>query len=257
MPYHAFIPAPPLRPYIDLYWLLTGVWTRPEPITLTPDGGVTLVLNLGEEVRSEHFPLVQHEGVYLVGTMLHGDVQTLLGDVRLFGIQFRPGAFPLFYRYEPMDRLVNQVLEFERNLFPDVGKIMRDFVPCVDRFYLERLSPPRDSLLAVVADVERLDGQVKTEALARRHCTTERQLERRFREQLGISPKAFINLTRFRQAFGKIQQNPSGQSLMDLAWECGYYDHAHLTNDFKRYMGSAPTALILSDFSKTVALKPD
>jgi AraC-like DNA-binding protein len=98
---------------------------------------------------------------------------------------------------------------------------------------------------------------------------TERQLERRFNEQIGISPKEFINLTRFRQAFVKIQlggiplggappggapQNQHKRSLADIAWECGYYDHAHLTNDFKRYAGSAPTELILSDFSKTIAL---
>lgn len=132
-------------------------------------------------------------------------------------------------------------------------------MPYIDQFYLECLSSPRNSLLTVVKDIENLGGQVKIETLAKRHCISERQLERRFNEQIGISPKEFINLARFRQAFVKIQmggtpQNQHKRSLADIAWECGYYDHAHLTNDFKRYAGSAPTELILSDFSKTIAL---
>lgn len=259
MPYYTFIPAPRLQPYIEMYWLMTEFWAQPERITLTPDGSMTLMLNLGEAIHSRHFGLTQNEGIYLIGTMSRSDEQVLHGAIRLFGIQFRPGAFTHFYQYEPLSQIANQVCEFEQKLFPDIKKIVQDFVPYIDQFYLERLSSPRNSLLTVVKDVENLGGQVKIETLAKRHCMTERQLERRFNEQIGISPKEFINLTRFRQAFVKIQmggtmQNQHKRSLADIAWECGYYDHAHLTNDFKRYAGSAPTELILSDFSKTIAL---
>lgn len=254
MPYYTFTPAPPLQPYIEMYWLMTEFWKEPEHITLTPDGSMTLLLNLGEDIYSRHFGLTQNDGRYLIGTMLRPDEQVLNGTTRLLGIQFRPGAFTHFYQYESMNQIANQVREFEQNLFPDVKKIIQDFLPYIDQFYLERLSPPRNSVLTVVKDIENLGGQMKIEMLAKRHCMTERQLERRFNEQIGVSPKEFINLTRFRQAFVKIQQNHYKRSLVDIAWECGYYDHAHLTNDFKRYMGNAPTELILSDFSKKIAL---
>lgn len=257
MPYRIFPPAPPLRPYIDMYWLLSGYRSEQEVITLMPDGGITLVLNLGEGIRSKHYDgPIRNEGIYLVGTMLRSDEQELYGESRLLGIQFRPGAFTHFYRYEPMHLLANRVQEFERKMFPDLQKTIRYFVPYLDQFYLDRLSSPKHSLTALVMDIEQHGGQIKTGALAKRHFITERQLERQFNQQIGVSPKEFINLTRFKQAFEKMQHNEGRRSLSDIAWECGYYDHAHLTNDFKRYMGATPTALILSDFSKTLASPP-
>ena len=42
-------------------------------------------------------------------------------------------------------------------------------------------------------------------------------------------------------------------ALMDIAWDCGYYDHAHMATDFKRRMGRAPSDFLLSDSSKIIA----
>lgn len=253
MNYQSFSPVPALRPYIERYWLLTGHLAQPEAVSLLPDGGIGLVLNLGETVCSTNFGAVGNEGIYMVGTMLRSDEQVLLGECRLFGIQFRPGAFTHFYSFEPLHQVANRVLEIHRGMFPDVNKTIHHFLPYVDQFYLDRLKAPRSSMLAVAADIERLGGRVKIGELAKRHFTTERQLERQFGQQVGISPKEFINLTRFKFALGKIQCNPLGRCLAEIAWDCGYYDHAHLTNDFKRYTDSAPTGLILSDFSKSIA----
>ena len=86
---------------------------------------------------------------------------------------------------------------------------------------------------------------------AKKHFTTARHLERQFNQQIGISPKEFINLTRFNKAFEKLQRGGK-QTLSNIAWEFGYYDNAHFTNDFKRYTGKAPTEFFLSDFSKAV-----
>lgn len=254
MTYQAFTPPPSLQLYIERYWLLTGNFAQEELITLMPNDGVTLALNLGECIRSKHFEkVIGNESLFLVGTMLHWDEQVLRGESRLFGIDFRPGAFTHFYKYESMDKVANQVQAFHPSMFPDLKKTVRHFLPYINQFYLDRLSGPRYSLMEVVADIKRRGGQAKIGELTKRHFMTERHLERQFLQQIGVSPKEFINLTRFQHAFKKIQQNKTGQSLSDIAWECGYYDHAHLTNDFKRYTGTAPTNLILSDFSKTVA----
>lgn len=253
MTYHSFTPATPLRPYIEKYWVLSSIQTQQEIVTLMPDRGVTLVLNLGENVQSRHFKeVIGNESLFLVGTMLRWDEQVLQGESRLLGVQFRPGAFVHFYRYESMDKVANQVQEFSRSMFPDMKKTIHEFLSCLDRFYLDRLSSPKHSLMSVLTDIEQHSGQIKIAALAKRHFTTERQLERHFNEQIGVSPKEFINLTRFQHAFGKIQQNKGHKSISDIAWDCGYYDHAHLTNDFKRYTGTTPTGLILSDFSKAM-----
>lgn len=251
MPYRVFLPAPALQPCIGFYWLLSGYRPQQELVTLLPDGTISLVLNLGEDIYSLGFQQkINHEGLFLVGTTLCLEQQHLHGECHLFGIQFRPGGFTHFYPDGLLAQSANSVQEFSPRLFPDVKKIVEHFIPYVNQFYLDRLSPPRHSLLQIVADIEQVGGQLKIATLTKNHFITERQLERQFQQQVGVSPKEFSSLIRFRTVLDKIQRNPAQRSLADLAWECGYYDHAHLTNDFRRYAGVTPTGLILSDFSK-------
>ena len=235
-----------------MYWLLSGYVEQKEVISLMPDGGVNLVLNLGEEINSLRFrKSISHEHSYLVGPMLQTDEQVLLGKVLLFGIKFRPGAFTHFYRLEPLDRYSNQFHEFDKKDFPDIKKTITCFTSYIDQFYLDRLSPPRYSVLDIATTISRQPGVLKIHELAKKLFVTERQLERQFNWQIGLSPKEFIKLTRFNIAFGRLQSGGK-QTLLDIALESGYYDHAHLTNDFKRYTGKAPTDFFLSDFSKLV-----
>ncbi len=254
MTFQSFLPAPKLQPYIDKYWLLRGHLPEAEVVTVLPDGCTALCLNLGEDFRSLNFDAqVKNEGIYLIGPAQRLDEQVLQGEVNLLCIQFRPGAFTHFYSYGAMAGFANQVQEFEQGLFPDIGKAIRHFVPYLDRFFLDRLEMPKHSILDVVKGIEQCNGQVRIGELTKRYFITERQLERHFHRHLGISPKEFINLTRFRHALLTVQCNGQGRSLLEVAWDCGYFDHAHPTNDFKRYLGAAPTSLILSDFSKTIA----
>lgn len=219
-----------------------------------PHGNTILVFNLGEDIPSTYLNrVICSEGLFLVGSFLHADRQILHGRVRLLGITFQPGGFSHFYRYEPMNTLTNQMCEFNRNLFPDLQKIIRYQTHYLDQFFLDRLSPPRYSLLQIVNDIERQGGQVKIGNLIKSHFITERQLERQFRQQIGISPKDFIDLTRFNRVLTAIQSADGKKSIAEIAWEYGYYDHAHLTNTFKKYTGSTPSGLILSDFSKEAA----
>jgi AraC-like DNA-binding protein len=32
-----------------------------------------------------------------------------------------------------------------------------------------------------------------------------------------------------------------GVSIADVVWQCGYYDHAHLTRSLRRWIGVAPS----------------
>lgn len=149
-----------------------------------------------------------------------------------------------------MDRVANNVQSFDPSLFPDMDRIVKHGAPVLDRFYLERLSHPRFSLLPVIADIEQCKGRVRMDDLMHRHCTTARQLERQFKQQVGLSPKEFIGLTRFNHAFGEVAREDGKRSLMEIAWDCGYYDHAHMTGDFMRRMGRGPSDFLLSDSSK-------
>ncbi|WP_404980341.1 helix-turn-helix transcriptional regulator [Chitinophaga pollutisoli] len=77
--------------------------------------------------------------------------------------------------------------------------------------------------------------------MAKRHFTTVRQLERNFKKFIGLSPKEYSNIIRFQNALATIKNSDENRSLIDIAFECGYYDHSHLTNEIRRNTGLSPS----------------
>jgi transcriptional regulator GlxA family with amidase domain len=71
---------------------------------------------------------------------------------------------------------------------------------------------------------------------SRRHVT------QRFRRQLGLSPKAYARLLRFKHASALLVEEGSVRSLAQVATEAGFYDQSHLTRDFATLAGTTPGA---------------
>jgi AraC-like DNA-binding protein len=250
MLFQAFAPDRALQSYIETYWSITGYWAIKDTVKILPDGCVDLVFNLGEEIGSNHgCSKIRNETPYLIGPTAGWAENYFYGQVALWGIRFKPGGFSAFFQYDPLRQLTDEVLEFERTLFPDIKKTIQDFVPYLNRFFLDRLSPPKNLLNPLIVDIYKNHGQVRLDTLAKKHFITPRQLERHFDRYVGLTPKAFADLVRFRHTLQKIGQSGSVKKWTDIAFECGYYDQAHLINDFKRYTGTTPANLILSDFS--------
>lgn len=145
-----------------------------------------------------------------------------------------------------------RVQPFEARLPIDPRRSLTELAPILDRYWLERRRPPRTNLARVISDIEASGGRVRIDTLLRRHAMTGRTLERHFAREVGITPKELIALTRFRNALRAVE-NRGCRSLTELALEHGYYDHAHLTREFQRFMGAAPSRIILSDLSKRAA----
>ena len=68
-----------------------------------------------------------------------------------------------------------------------------------------------------------------------------RTLERAFQDRLGLSPRTFRRIQRLQWVLERLRLEPTC-SLAELAVECGYADHAHLTREFRALMGQAPSA---------------
>lgn len=257
MSYVATLPAPQLRRHIARYWMLSNNFVREEAISLLPDGGVHIVFHRGELVRSANYgDVFESGGLYLVGAMLSTDRQVLQGEQHVVGVTFEPGAFACFHRWDSLVCAANRVQGFDGE-FP-VDRVLRAtniaaVARWLDAFYLGRFTPSRASLGAVLADIRRRGGQVRIDDLIRRHAMTGRSLERRFAEQVGVTPKEFIDLTRFSHAVTTLERDRGRRTLTQLALDCGYYDSAHLTNTFKRFTGQPPSRLILSDLSKSAS----
>jgi AraC-like DNA-binding protein len=72
--------------------------------------------------------------------------------------------------------------------------------------------------------------------VARSTGLSERRFSQVFREQVGLSPKAWTRIQRFQRA---VRQLHAGVDLpwADLALDCGFYDQSHFANEFRAFSG--------------------
>jgi AraC-like DNA-binding protein len=82
-------------------------------------------------------------------------------------------------------------------------------------------------------------GSVSVTSIAAQIGLGRRQLSQLVRAELGLTPKTLARILRFSQACGFLRSGGT-TSLAETAVMCGYYDQAHLTNDWRRLGGCTP-----------------
>ena len=85
-------------------------------------------------------------------------------------------------------------------------------------------------------------GSATVSAVAADLGVSERQLRRVFDETVGLSPKTFAKLARFRRALDAAGAAPNA-SWASIAAAAGYYDQSHLIGEFRAIAGVTPRVL--------------
>lgn len=197
-------------------------------------------------------------------SLIRNEDGTYLSDFFLAGIKTKPVSFRVSSTYSQV------AVSFYPNA---IGKIF-DVPPdaFVDRYYdlidlcptllVEKLRNSKDIHERIKHLVEFLITQIKTvkkqdpiledcvfgqhdlkewnlRSLMNGCKVSERQLERKFMEHMGITPKRYLRIIRFERALKMLQGNSFGK-LSNVAFDLGYSDHAAFTNDFRNCSGFSP-----------------
>lgn len=286
MAYTEYKPSDGLKGQIEAYWVRQN---RPKDSArrVYADGCADIIVNAGPATAyftpqadaSGIIPL--HTGrVYLGGTMTaYGIIRSGPGSI-LVGIRFRPGGLYALYGVS-MEAAVDRLIEFPDANLLSLMATGHGMAARLDEYLGARADTragsggPQHDFAGIYRAICRSGGQVSVADLSETCHVSKRTLERIFKQNVGISPKRYIRIVRFQQVLERLREaapqasrqtgasagNPrqagvsrqtgavSEESLLRIAYEMGYYDHAHLTNDFKQYAGLLPSEL--SRFYKT------
>jgi AraC-like DNA-binding protein len=211
-----------------------------------PHAAVTLILNLGEPLRVDDRPYAS----FVAG--LHDRAVWTRHPGSQAGIQI---DLPPLTAYGllgvPVSELANAVVGLDDLLGRPAGELIARLADAPDwpaRFTLldRALADRLDRGPAAAPEVAwawrqlyRTAGRISVADLAAGTGWSHRHLATRFRQQVGLSPKAYGRVLRFQRAMRRLGEAP----LADLAASCGYYDQAHLNRDFRDLAGTTPTEL--------------
>ena len=256
MNYQEFQPNPVLSKFIECFWLLesSDKKSQTEPQKILPDGCIELIFHfksLNRRFISDDESIAEPRS-FFSGQIKRSIMIQSTGAVGVFGVRFRPaGSYP-FLRL-PIAELTEKVIDLteiwgregrELNFRILESTTNQERIRHAESFLLNRLDQKIAEDVIVrqaLAEIIRAKGQTSMDFLMRNIGISSRQLERKFDQLVGLTPKTFSRIIRFQNVFDLLSKNHFG-ALTTLGLQCGFYDQAHFIHEFKTFTGQTPTA---------------
>ncbi|MGZ4179632.1 MAG: helix-turn-helix domain-containing protein [Solirubrobacteraceae bacterium] len=239
-----FQPAPALRGVVHR---VADFHERAAPLRRleSPLAGVVLIVSLGPDMEIDgraagsfvagvwDRPTVTGHYGEQAGYQLYLD---LIGARRLLGV--------------PGNELANRLVALEDVLGSFAAELNARLADAPDatqrhniaqRLLVARLSDQPATTPEIEYALARLRatrGAVSIEAVATEVGWSRRHLGARFREAVGLPPKALGRLIRIEHAAQRVR---AGDPLADVAYAGGYADQSHFNRDFRELVGCTPT----------------
>jgi AraC-like DNA-binding protein len=258
--YREYQPRPVLQPYVECFWSrVSGLpagsrsSATPDSHLVLPDGCIDIIFDFSDyavegELSQGADPVA---GAFAVGTMTHPLLVRSAGRLRFVGVRFKPGQSHRFLGI-PASEVTNLRVGLEdlwsaeaKDLAERLSELGEPHLQVLElQEHLERMLRIRDLpddryITAIISQVTARRGEISVEQLARTAGITRQHLGRKFDYYVGVSPKLFIRLIRFRSL---IEQAAlvGVKDLSLVALDHGYYDQAHMTHDFREFSGVSP-----------------
>jgi AraC-like DNA-binding protein len=254
MPYVARIPGPPLDAYIDDLYYLDSPPPAPR-LKVFPMPSLHLMINLGSgfEVsvagKADRVDLAESWCTGMWDTC--HVVRYPAGDVRLYGVHFKPGGAAPFLRLSLSD-LRNQIAPLDA-LWGRRAREIRErlqaasSIPAglslLEELMLERLCETSDKLSLVqhaISQIVRHQGSLSIRALSKHFGVSHNHLGVQFNHLVGVTPKELARLYRFAHVLGSIELTRP-VDWTRLAHQAGFYDQSHFNKEFAAFTGLNPT----------------
>lgn len=256
MIYQVFKPEARLANYIKYYWYLydpTGNADHQKDL-LIPDGSLEWVLN--ENTQYNRFELSRDQTIVNESVIVGRRNKSLLanrpGRTRLAGIKFKAGALYLLSQIPESEFknlavatdlvLPHETIELEGKVFNSTS--IQEMKMVLDNFFFSKFMGVHSTdFKLITAIIKYIDGANDYPGLERiwaHFNLSKKKLERLFAKYVGLSPKSYIRVIRFKQVYKHF--NKAKTSFYDHSFfQFGYYDQMHFIKDFKDFTGQSPT----------------
>ena len=238
--YREIKPIHRLKDFVGSFWTYSGPG-KAERYKVLPDGCIDLIFNL-----SDHTTTVS-------GIMTRFAERKLdKGTIDLIGIRFKTGRFKSLTTVPQRefkdlkveaDQMVPKLpIDIHDRLAEQVSNKAKIAVlqSAIHELVVDAKQYKDMLILSIVDKIRREGNTDRISSLAKSHGISLRQLERRFKASTGLTVKEFASIVRFNNARSLIRGCPE-KSLLEIAFDLGFYDHAHLNNEFNRLSGENPS----------------
>lgn len=226
--YWSMPPAEEISHLVESFWMLTNKSAAPWAVTILPDGRVDASFSFGDR-----------QGIVLLGLESGPSRAEIPPDFTLFTISFRPlAATYLFKDFLPILPDTATVLPadfFGVSLggFQDIELFCAKLTANIKGMLKKSIDERKRKLFDLIYST---NGSITVGELSEKTSWTSRQINRYFRDTIGVSLKTYCNIIRFRASFQHIRD---GRLFPDE----NYADQSHFIREIKKYAGVVPKEL--------------
>ncbi len=250
MHYSEHRPSASLAPWVESYWVLRGRSKTPESVAT--DGRMEIILHLADPFEELTPAGWRRQPRQLVSGQITRPVTVRpAGEAHTVGVRLKSWAGSAVL-CDAASQLTDRLVELEavnsrlaRALRPllDLRRATPERIEARLQPCLEREGSKLDARIrSAVSYTELTEGRGAVDALRHHTGISNRQLERLFRQHVGVGPKLFARMVRFRNVLKAMSRTPK-PNWAYLAADCGYADQAHLIRDFRQFAGCTPGSL--------------
>lgn len=248
-------PAPILANIIRHYLILENDSGGQVNYRLFSDGNTGMVFHFGIpfwQISERDTTSFKQPESFVYGQISHFQNTFSNGKVGMLIVVFQPygvyalsgiSAGELRNSVIPLKELIGaEALQLEEQVLTAPDHFQR--IQHIENFLIKRVKKGLKSV-EIVQNASQVitfhKGLASIEMLCEKLQVGERQLERKFNEHIGISPKHFSGIVRL-QAFLKLLQAgvADEDNLTQKGYEAGFYDQAHTIREFRKNAGLTP-----------------
>ncbi len=216
--------------------------------TSVPDGCIDIMFYWSDDL--------EEMGADVLGTLLQPHAVKVHKGCHYFGVRFLPGQH-FFLRDFSFSDMVERTLPLEDRrpgaLLVERIAMATGFRERMDVFmetYLPTYWSQMERMIKkpvnqyAIGQIMQEHGNIRICDLAARVGYSERNFNRIFTGEIGISPKKFCCIIRFQNALQALEEyGLRDQDSYDIN-AFGYYDEAHFIHDFKAFCGLSPVKFV-------------
>ncbi|KAF2328539.1 helix-turn-helix domain-containing protein [Flavobacterium nitrogenifigens] len=251
-------PPKELSPYIKHYLFLDNAETAMQKFRLFSDGNTGLVFS----VKSKLISGINKQQIkdYLPVSFLYGQLNGFKdlyseNEITLIIVVFQPNGIhqllgiPANEFHDaiiPVEDIFDEkITVLQESLFQQNNQIR---VELLNSFFRSLLASKTASNQFIVDHslnfIINNKGQFSIKQLVKYTGYTERHLERKFKECVGLNPKKFGNVVRLHHFLKLLKDKPNDANITTICYDAGFSDQSHLIKEFKKHTGITPTEYV-------------
>ncbi len=253
MNFRTIAPAATLSHFVKYFWILESSASGSSEKTYGAivDGCPGIIM-----LQSEREGFCDEKKKKLPGIFLYGQTTepvrfSAAGNVDVLGVCFQPHALKSVFGIDAHD-LTSACTDVNHLTPSKQGKLSErllnaisphDQIGILSRYLIDRIqvnkTPPDVGMSHAVSQIIQSGGSISIRDIQRKLQQSERTLERKFKQAIGISPKLFSRICRFQHSLDQMRKS-NYEKLSDIAYAHEYADQSHYIRVFKEFTGFTP-----------------